>query len=82
MERKNEVGLYVANFLHDFLIVVVTEIVIRTNKITRLESIVFRHCPNNMAVLLLWSPYVIGQAIIFLPCGFFLSSIFLFLFLA
>jgi len=26
---------------------------------------------------LLWPPYVIGQAIIFLPCGFFfLSSIF------
>ena len=32
----------------------------------------------------LWPPYVIGQVIIFLPCGFFLlsSSIFLFLFLA
>ena len=29
---------------------------------------------------LLWPPYVIGQAIIFLPCGFFLSSIYLFLF--
>ena len=26
---------------------------------------------------LLWPPYVIGQAIIFLPCGFFLSSIYL-----
>jgi len=25
----------------------------------------------------LWSPYGIGQAIIFLPCGFFLSSFFL-----
>ena len=25
----------------------------------------------------LWPPYVIGQAIIFLPCGFFLSSIYL-----
>ena len=24
----------------------------------------------------LWSPYGIGQTIIFLPCGFFLSSIF------
>jgi len=24
----------------------------------------------------LWPPYVIGQAIIFLPCGFYLSSIF------
>jgi len=28
--------------------------------------------------LYLWPPCVIGQAIIFLPCGFFLSSIFLF----
>jgi len=27
--------------------------------------------------LRLWLPYVIGQAIIFLPCGFFLSSIYL-----
>jgi len=27
----------------------------------------------------LWSPYVIGQTIIFLPCGFFLSSSFLLL---
>jgi len=26
--------------------------------------------------LLLWPPYVIGQAIIFLPCGFFLSFLF------
>ena len=25
---------------------------------------------------LLWSPYVIGQTIIFLPCGFYLSSFF------
>ena len=24
----------------------------------------------------LWSPYGIGQTIIFLPCGFFLSSVF------
>ena len=31
------------------------------------------------AELLLWSPYVIGQTIIFLPCGFFLSSFFFFL---
>ena len=29
-------------------------------------------------VVSLWPPYVIGQAIIFLPCGFFLSSIYLF----
>jgi len=28
--------------------------------------------------LFLWSPYVIGQTIIFLPCGFFLSISFLF----
>jgi len=25
-------------------------------------------------MVFLWPPYVIGQAIIFLPCGFFLSS--------
>jgi len=29
---------------------------------------------------LLWSPYVIGQTIIFLPCSFFLSSFFLLFF--
>jgi len=27
-------------------------------------------------LLLLWSPYVIGQTIIFLPCGFYLLSFF------
>jgi len=27
-----------------------------------------------LAISLLWSPYVIGQTIIFLPCGFYLSS--------
>jgi len=27
-------------------------------------------------LLLLWSPYVIGQTIIFLPCDFYLSSFF------
>jgi len=30
----------------------------------------------------LWSPYVIGQTIIFLPCDFYLSFYLLFLFLA
>jgi len=28
-------------------------------------------CPVNKWRILLWSPYVIGQTIIFLPCGFF-----------
>ena len=28
---------------------------------------------NIIVTLLLWSPYVIGQNIIFLPCGFYLS---------
>jgi len=32
--------------------------------------------------LYLWSPYAIGQTIIFLPCDFYLSSFFLFSFLA
>ena len=38
-----------------------------------------------MIFYFLWPPYVIGQAIIFLPCGFFLLSIFylsIFFFLA
>jgi len=30
----------------------------------------------------LWSPYIIGQTIIFLPCDFYLLSIFFFYFLA
>ena len=29
--------------------------------------------------VLLWSPYVIGQTIIFLPCGYYLSIFFYFL---
>jgi len=32
--------------------------------------------------VLLWPPYVIGQAIVFLPCGFYLSSSFFVFFLA
>jgi len=31
---------------------------------------------NVLILCLLWSPYVIGQTIIFLPCGFFLSFFF------
>ena len=31
-------------------------------------------------ILLLWSPYVIGQTIIFLPCSFFLNSSSIFFF--
>ena len=34
-------------------------------------------CSVYLLLLLLWSPCVIGQTIIFLPCGFFLSSFFL-----
>ena len=40
---------------------------------------------SGVQLKLLWSPYVIGQTIIFLPCDFYLLSIFLsifFLFLA
>jgi len=33
-------------------------------------------------VVLLWPPYVVGQAIIFLPYGFYLLSSFFFFFLA
>jgi len=33
------------------------------------------HCITSK---LLWPPYIIGQAIIFLPCGFFLSFFFFF----
>jgi len=31
-------------------------------------------CIVYLVSCLLWSPYVIGQTIIFLPCGFFLLS--------
>ena len=33
---------------------------------------------SNHHICSLWSPYVIGQTIIFLPCDFYLSSFFLF----
>jgi len=33
-------------------------------------------------IVFLWSPYVIGQTIIFLPCDFYLSIYLLFSFLA
>jgi len=35
-------------------------------------------CINPSLMHLLWPPYVIWQAIIFLPCGFYLSSSFFF----
>jgi len=43
----------------------------------------FRACVRqafvcHLASFQLWPPYVIGQAIIFLPCGFFLLSIYLY----
>jgi len=40
------------------------------------------HMDITIFVELLWSPYVIGQTIIFLPCYFFLSIFFFFFFLA
>jgi len=43
-------------------------------------------CPTELISLcldsFLWSPYVIGQTIIFLPCDFYLSSFFVITFLA
>jgi len=36
------------------------------------------YCPVHAEISLLWPPYVIGQAIIFLPCNFFLSVFLLF----
>ena len=36
--------------------------------------------PLYICMHLLWPPYVIGQAIIFLPCGLFLSFLFFFFF--
>jgi len=46
------------------------------------ENVIARHTrclpgtPHRLNAYYLWSPYVIGQTIIFLPCGFFLSSFF------
>ena len=34
------------------------------------------HKKEILTAMLLWLPYGIGQTIIFLPCGFFLSSFF------
>ena len=46
-------------------------------------SVIFSSCIfiSRYLVRYLWSPYVIGQTIIFLPCSFYLLSIFFFLFL-
>ena len=45
-----------------------------------LTLILYAGCEDLLRQKFLWPPYVIGQAIIFLPCGFFLlsSSIFFF----
>jgi len=41
---------------------------------------IFAHSTQHLKLHLywLWPPYIIGQAIIFLPCGFYLLSSFLF----
>jgi len=48
---------------------------------TVVHSDMHTHIRAVLKVEYLWSPYVIGQTIIFLPCSFFLSfSIFFFFF--
>jgi len=48
-----------------------------------LLTLVLLMLSNDQRVLLsLWSPYVIGQAIIFLPCDFYLLSSFFLFFLS
>jgi len=42
------------------------------------EDIAWRSCAMVLRWWFLWSPYVIGQTIIFLPCYFYLLSIFFF----
>ena len=56
--------------------------VVCVNLTTRSELPKVLFLAPSVCGFLLWSPYVIGLTIIFLPCGFFLSSIFFFLFLA
>jgi len=56
-----------------FLVAVIFFMVALCN---RADHIYFH--PVSSSSFFLWSPYVIGQTIIFLPCSFFLPSIFLF----
>jgi len=58
---KLSVNYYTANFLHLYLPVPEASHSIQ---------------PNVNVSWLLWPPYVIGQAIIFLPCGFFFYLLF------
>jgi len=48
----------------------------------RLSMSKWQHCKLIIGDDFLWSPYVIGQTIIFLPCDFYLSSSSFFFFLA
>jgi len=54
--------------------VVFTVIILLT--FTRATRLLVRpsSCYRDLSPILLWSPYGIRQAIMFLPCGFFLSS--------
>jgi len=40
------------------------------------QSVRFTNVVVIVILLLLWPPYLTGQVITFLPCGFFLSSFF------
>ena len=53
-------------------------ILTRAHTVSHLALTVDYVCIINASIVLLWSPYVIGQTIIFLPCDFFLSIFFLF----
>ena len=51
-------------------------------RINRIRKLLISHCRMDMKqslIAFLWSPYVIGQTIIFLPCDFYLLSFFLLL---
>ena len=52
----------------------------KSNEETKNKKPVSIHKAGRVhSICLLWSPYVIGQTIIFLPCDFYLSSFFFFL---
>jgi len=57
------------------IIIIITMIVIIISLLvtarSELRNVVFS-AVCNFFVSLLWPPYVIGQAIVFLPCGFFI----------
>ena len=65
----------ICRFVTGFLYMLIRHIVVSSlTWLYRIEPVNVTTAPASSVVAFLWSPYVIGQTIIFLPCGYFFLS--------